>query len=88
MSRTALLPIIDPNRCEGKGPCIAICPTHVFSVGILPVDLRSALSVRGKVKGFVHRWKQAQVVAPEACEGCGLCVTACPEKAIKLVVRR
>jgi 4Fe-4S ferredoxin len=86
-SKAALAPVIDPNRCEGKGPCIDVCPTDVFVMGVLPPERRKGLTVVGTVKGFVHRWKQAQVVSPEACEGCGLCVQACPEKAIKLVLR-
>jgi 4Fe-4S ferredoxin len=79
-----LEPVVDPNRCEGKGPCIDVCPVDVFHMGILPLPLRSSLTLKGKFKGFVHRWKQALVVRPDACRACGLCVTACPEQAIKL----
>jgi 4Fe-4S ferredoxin len=80
-----LFPVVDANRCEGKGPCIEVCPVSVFNMGILPKSRRSELSLKGKVKGFAHRWKQAIVINPQACEGCGLCVSACPEKAIMLV---
>ena len=38
----------------------------------------------GKVKGFVHRWHQAFATNAQACHACGLCVAACPEKAITL----
>jgi 4Fe-4S ferredoxin len=79
-----LFPVIDPNRCEGKGPCIAVCPTNVFTMNVLPKHHRSALTMMGWLKGFAHQWKQAIVTNPTACEACGLCVTACPEKAIKL----
>jgi 4Fe-4S ferredoxin len=77
-------PLIDRNRCEGKGPCVPICPVGVLAVQTLGPDERKGLSLKGKVKGFVHRWQQAAVVKPQACEGCGLCVSACPEKAITL----
>jgi 4Fe-4S ferredoxin len=33
---------------------------------------------------FVHGGKQAYAVNADACRACGLCVTACPEKAITL----
>jgi 4Fe-4S ferredoxin len=78
-------PVIDRNRCEGKAACAAVCPVKVFTVGTLPKEQRSGLSLRGKVKGFAHRWQQALVAQPQACEACGLCVKACPENAISLV---
>jgi 4Fe-4S ferredoxin len=82
-----LSPVIEPNRCEGKGPCIEVCPVDVFEMGILPKPVRSALTTKGWVKGFAHRWKHALVVRPEACRACTLCVTACPENAITLAKR-
>jgi 4Fe-4S ferredoxin len=79
-----LRPVVDRNRCEGKGPCVTVCPVDVFEMGALPKSIRTGLSWRGKLKGFAHGWKQVLVVQPEACRACGLCVTACPESAIKL----
>jgi len=77
-------PVIDRNRCEGKGDCVPACPFSVFEVATLPRADRSGLSPKGLLKGFVHRWQQAFVVKANACEACGLCVQACPEKAITL----
>jgi NAD-dependent dihydropyrimidine dehydrogenase PreA subunit len=79
-----VVPRIDRNRCEGKAACVAVCPFGVFAVGTLSTHERAGLSVRGKLKGYVHRWQQALLVAPEACHACGLCVSACPEDAITL----
>ena len=78
------MPVIDINRCEGKADCVVVCPYDVFEMGILPKVQRGSLSLKGKVKGFAHGWKQALVVNADACLACGLCVAACPEKAIKL----
>ena len=79
-----LQPVIDPNRCEGKGPCIEVCPVQVFAMGTLAPERRSSLTLKGRVKGLVHRWKQANIVNPAACQACGLYVQACPERAITL----
>ena len=77
--------MINRNRCEGKAECVKVCPVSVFAVGTLPKQQRGRLGIRGKLKGFAHRWQQALLVNPQACEACGLCVKACPEKAITLV---
>ncbi|HWV15288.1 MAG TPA: ferredoxin family protein [Cellvibrio sp.] len=80
-----ITPHIDRNRCEGKADCVVVCPVNVFAVQTLPKVEREGLSLRGKLKGFVHGWQQAVLLNPGACEACGLCVQACPEKAIHLV---
>ena len=80
-----MVPVIERNRCEGKAACVAVCPTNVFVIGVLPKEQRSALSLRGRLKGFGHGWKQAFTPNAAACEACGKCVEACPEEVISLV---
>ena len=77
-------PVIDRNRCEGKADCVEACPHEVFSVGTLPVAQRAGLSFLGRLKGRAHGWQHAFTPRAEACQACGLCVTACPERAIQL----
>jgi 4Fe-4S ferredoxin len=77
-------PVINRDRCEGKADCVRVCPYDVFEMGVLPAAERGGLSLRGKIKGFAHGWKQAFAVNAAACHACGLCVAACPEKAIVL----
>jgi 4Fe-4S ferredoxin len=80
----AFSPVLDRNRCEGKGECVNVCPKNVFALGVLPKAERANLSLIGRLKGFAHDWKQAFLPNVAACEACGLCVSACPEEAITL----
>lgn len=80
-----LRPVVDRNRCEGKGDCVAVCPYGVFSVGTLPAGRRGTLSLLGKLRGYAHGWQQAFTPNADVCRACGHCVKACPERAITLV---
>jgi 4Fe-4S ferredoxin len=80
----AFRPVVDRNACEGKGECVRVCPVAVFAVGTLPKEERRGLGLKGRLKGFAHRWQQALLINPDACQACGLCVEACPEKALTL----
>jgi 4Fe-4S ferredoxin len=77
-------PVIDRNRCEAKAACVAVCPYQVFAIGALTPEQRSGLSLRGRIKAFVHGGRQALVVRGDDCHACGRCVPACPEGAISL----
>jgi NAD-dependent dihydropyrimidine dehydrogenase PreA subunit len=83
-----LMPVVDLNRCEAKGPCIEVCPYQVFELQVLPKEQRKTLSLTGKLKTWAHGGKKAMVIRPDACAACGLCVTACPEDAIQLRKRK
>lgn len=79
-----MMPVIDPERCEAKGPCVTACPYDVLAIRIVPQDIKDTLSLLGRIKLIVHGGKQAFVIHQDACHGCGLCVQVCPEDAIRL----
>jgi len=79
-----LMPVINLNSCEGKGPCIDICPFNVFEMQEISDEQFNNLSFFGKLKTRVHGRDKAVVINADACHACGLCVSVCPEKAIKL----
>jgi NAD-dependent dihydropyrimidine dehydrogenase PreA subunit len=77
--------MIDTTRCEGKEDCVRVCPYGVFEVRRLSAEERRRLSPLTRVKVAVHGGKQAFVINGDQCHACGLCVTACPEHAIRLI---
>ena len=80
-----VVPVIDRNRCEGKADCLRVCPHGVFEMATLTDAHKATMSFIGKLKARVHGNRQAFVTQPDACHACGLCVSACPEGAIRLV---
>ena len=72
--------VIDRNKCEGKAACLA-CPADVLE---LREPNLSELSWPSRIRLRFHGGKQAFVVRPQDCNGCGLCVEECPERAISL----
>jgi 4Fe-4S ferredoxin len=79
-----LVPVIDRGRCEAKADCVDVCPYHVFEIRPLVAADKAALSLLGRLKARAHGNRQAYAVRAADCHACGACVTACPEKAIKL----
>ncbi|HVZ88983.1 MAG TPA: ferredoxin family protein [Polyangia bacterium] len=79
-----LRPVVDHSRCEGKGECVAVCPFHVFEIGRIKDADFARLSWVGRLKSVAHRRQTAYTPGVDQCHVCGLCVTACPEKAIRL----
>lgn len=80
-----LVPTIDRSKCEAKQDCVAVCPYNVFEIRELTKNEKQQLSLPSRLKLFVHGGQQAFAVRAEECHSCGLCVQACPEKAIKLI---
>jgi NAD-dependent dihydropyrimidine dehydrogenase PreA subunit len=82
-----MTPVIDRNRCEAKADCVRVCPHDVFEIDRLGPKDRRGLTLLGRLKSLAHGGRQAFAVRADACQGCGLCVAACPEHAITLRTR-
>ena len=80
-----LRPVVDPAKCEAKTTCVTACPVDVFEVSRIRPEVFRSLPVVSKLKVWVHGMKTATTPGADACLGCGLCVTACPETAIRLL---
>ena len=80
-----LRPVVDRRKCEGKEDCLKVCPYDVFELKVLDPAQRAALPLFPyRLKAWAHGHRQAFPTRADQCHGCGLCVTACPEKAITL----
>ena len=78
-------PVINLGKCEGAGDCAHVCPYDVFEIRVATEKERAGFNLKERIKSYVHRHKKGFVVKAGQCHTCGLCVKACPEKAIKLV---
>jgi NAD-dependent dihydropyrimidine dehydrogenase PreA subunit len=79
-----IAPVVDLKRCEGKGDCVEVCPENVFEIRRIDEIDYLSLGLMHRFKQRVHGMKVAYTPNADACRSCGLCVTACPERAIKL----
>jgi NAD-dependent dihydropyrimidine dehydrogenase PreA subunit len=77
-------PVVDREKCEGKAECVAVCPFHVFEVRRIDDADYAALNLFARLKSLAHGRQTAYTPLASACQACGKCVEACPEKAIKL----
>lgn len=80
-------PEVDRRKCEGKAKCVEVCPYHVFEVGPIAEEEFRAMPALVRLKLWVHGKKTAHTPRADACQACGLCVSACPERALRLVRR-
>ncbi len=78
-------PEVNRKRCEGKSECVVVCPYGVFEVRTIDEGEYRALPLMIRLKIRVHGKQTAYTPRADACHACGLCVVACPERAITLV---
>jgi NAD-dependent dihydropyrimidine dehydrogenase PreA subunit len=80
-------PAVDRSACEGKHDCVEVCPYDVFEVRRIDDADFAKLSFMGKMKSRAHDRQTAYTPKANLCQACGLCVVACPEKVITLVLQ-
>ena len=77
-------PVVDFNKCAGKADCVRVCPENVFAMARIEDQHYRELGLVSRFKLRVHGMQVAYTPNVDACRSCGLCVSACPEKAIAL----
>ena len=83
--RGIVAPVVNFDRCEGKADCSVVCPENVFEIRRIETADYQRLGTLQRIKLRVHGMTVAYTPNEDACRACGLCVTACPERAITLV---
>lgn len=78
-----LKPVVNFSDCGAKEDCVIVCPYDVFEMRPITEEDKATLNFKGKIKTFFDK-RKAYLTDPALCHACGLCVQACPEKAIKL----
>ena len=78
------IPVWESDLCIQCGKCVFVCPHavirhKVFDKKFLEKAPRTFKSMDSKFKEFPGMAYTVQV-APEDCNGCGLCIEACPAK--------
>jgi len=53
-----MMPLIDPTRCEAKGPCVPICPYDVLEIRAVTSEEKAALPFVARLKLLVHGGRQ------------------------------
>jgi len=65
----AIRPVVDLERCEGKGDCVRVCPEDVFRVRRIEDADYARLSLMHKLKQRVHGMQVAHTPNVDACRG-------------------
>lgn len=78
-------PVVNRSKCEGKRDCVDVCPHDVFRVERMADADFAALGWVAKLKAIAHKRMTAYTPNADACRACGLCVVACPERAVSLI---
>ncbi len=84
---TKVGPLIDMNKCEGREECVKVCPYDVFEMHLLSGQEKSESNPARTMENRSNGNRKAYTANIESCHACGVCVTACPEKAITLIFR-
>ena len=80
----AYVPHWDSSKCIQCNQCVQSCPhAAIRAKQILPADLEKAPATFHTIKSNTKNDRELQFkiqVYPEDCQGCGVCIEACPAK--------
>ena len=71
------LPVVDEEKCQSCGKCVAACPRSVLD--LLPADRKLTVACRNQEKG-----KPVMDACSRGCISCGKCVRTCKFDAIHM----
>ncbi len=76
--------IVNQDKCSACGDCQKVCPQKILKIRKVSSDEKRNMSFFQRIDCFYHKNNKLEVIDPENCIGCGLCLPACCHKAITL----
>jgi MinD superfamily P-loop ATPase len=77
--------VIDPLRCTGCGECVARCRFDAIRAPSVDMGTLGGFPTHPAMVRAEPSSAAPRAIDQIACEGCGVCVDTCPERAIALV---
>jgi NAD-dependent dihydropyrimidine dehydrogenase PreA subunit len=84
------IPVIDYNKCTGRGICVEVCPEDIFEIRNLDqIEFCEETKTAGLCPEphYAAKGKRSYPVNIDNCTECEICIEKCPEQAIKLVTK-
>lgn len=84
------IPVINYEKCTGRGICVEVCPEDIFEIRnldqILFCEETKAAGICPEPK-YATKDKRSYPVNVDNCTECKICLEKCPEQAITLVAK-
>jgi len=78
--------IINRKKCSACGDCQEVCPQKILRIRKLSPSEKQDMNFFQRIDCLYHNNNKLEVISPDKCLGCGLCIKACRHEAISLEV--
>jgi len=75
---------INQNKCSACGDCQDVCPQKILRIRKVTSEEKQSMSFFQRMDCLYHKNNRLEIIDPNKCSGCGLCIKVCRHKAIFL----